>query len=377
VNEPNRGRLRCLHCDRRLPALWQFACPNCGGQLALDGTDGATPVSSLHAGNTPLYQLQVGASAFLYLKDEGRNPTGSFKDRAMGAAVAAALTMGARGVSLYSCGNGGAAAAAAAAGLGLRCLVLALPTMSSQAAALIRAYGAQVLTLDLDHDTLWTSGAVGRLQEQLWQNGGWFPLNRIALPLRASPYYLAGCASLAGELLSQIAGGPGALVVPTGSGDLLLGLWLALRDGPQPPRLVAVQARGAAPLVRAWRRGAQRVDVLPGAQTVASGIEMVTGSDDALAAVYASQGSAIAVSDADILAMRGKLAREHGLLTSPEGAAAAVVGTRLLGKEGHAHPVVAVLTAAGSKYPQFDPVASLATPTPVNAAQVLKIVGNA
>ncbi len=323
----------------------------------------------------------------------------------MGAAVAAARRLGARGVCVYSCGNGGVAAAAAAARLGLRCLVLTLPSVSRQAASVIRAYGAELVPLAVEHNALWTSGLVGALQEGLWQRGGWFPLNRIALPLRACPFYLAGCATLAGELTVQLSVSPGTVVVPAGSGDLLLGLWQAFldratdamplqapgathRDQPETemgtqssrlashaPRLVAAEAAGAAPLVHAWERGLSSVATLPYARTIASGIEMVTGSDDALVALRASGGCAASVSDADILAMIHFLARHEGIFVGPEGAAAVAVASRLVDGQ-MADPIVAVATASGQKYLDLLP-AELPAPHALSATVVLQAVGDA
>src|SRR5207245_3032560 len=102
-------------------------------QLILDRKDRTLLDAGLAAGDTPLLVSRRVAPGRVWLKDEGRNPTGSYKDRAMGAAVAAAAAQGARGVVVYSCGNGGAAAAAAAARAGIRCLVLALPAIGGPA----------------------------------------------------------------------------------------------------------------------------------------------------------------------------------------------------------------------------------------------------
>ena len=366
--------LACPDCMKQVPAAWLFSCTRCAGQLVPTGRPALE--AGLAAGGTPLLSVTLHGAP-LWLKDEGRNPTGSFKDRAVGMAAAAAQAMGASGVCMYSCGNGGAAAAAAAARLGLRCLVLALPSISDVAAHLIRAYGATLVPLAVDHRTLWSSGLVGQLQDALWQEGGWFPLNRIALPLRASPYYLAGCASLADELLADLGQPPRTVVVPAGSGDLLLGLWLALRSAPLPPAMVAAQAVGAAPLVRAWQRGERQVATLDCAQTVAAGIEMITGSNDALAALYTSGGRAAAVSDDAILLTQATLAREHGIFTSPEGAAAVAVAAGLDETQAQSRAVVAVLTASAMKYLDHRWPAEDGPPAPIDARAVLGRAGRA
>jgi threonine synthase len=376
---PPHATLRCLACGQVVPARWQFSCAACGGQLVLGDTRLPALDAGLVAGRTPLIRTRHLGAGRVWLKDEGRNPSGSFKDRTAGAAVVAAHAQGARGVSVYSCGNAGAAAAAAAARLGLRCLVLALPSIGGPALAQLQAYGATVVPLDLDLATLWTSGLVAVLQDALWRDGGWFPLNRLALPLRANPYYLAGCASLADEVVQQLGAMPRAVVAPAGSGDLLLGLWQAFLHHPAArtalPRMIAAQATGAAPLVQAWQRGAQQVETLPSARTIASGIEMVTGSAEALAAIRSSGGSAMAVDDGAIAEMMSHLARREGVYAAPEGAAAVLVASRLPDEMAQGGSVVAVMTASGLKDRRFARAEKVPDPCAAAASAVLAIAG--
>jgi threonine synthase len=367
---------RCLICEETSGG-WRFLCAHCGGQLVFADPYALELDAALDAGGTPLHAARTMGGGRLWLKDEGRNPTGSFKDRTSGMAVAAATAHGATGVAIYSCGNAGTAAAAAAARLGLRCLALVLPSISPVPAAHMRAFGAQLAPLDVDLSTIWTSGMIASLQDALWRDGGWFPLNRLSAPLQANPYYLAGAASMAAEIVQDLGEMPSCVTIPTGSGDLLLGLWLAFKclarsSGAVPPRMVAVQADGAAPLVRSWKRGACHVEVISFAQTIASGIEIVAGSKEALAAVRESGGAAATVSDGEILETMRRLARDEGLLTSPEGAAAAAVATQLTA-EREAGPIVAVLTATGMKYPALLP-ADLPAPCAADAASVLSAI---
>lgn len=374
-----RSTPRCLACGTLAVGGWQFLCGGCGGQLAFDNPFTLYLDTDSRAGRTPLHAARTLGAGRLWLKDEGRNPTGSFKDRTSGTAVAAAKACGARGIALYSCGNAGRAAAAAAARLGLRCLVLALPSISPTAAGHIQAYGAHLVPVDVDLSTLWTSGEIASLQDALWRDGGWFPLNRLSAPLRANPSYLAGAASMAAEIVHELGEMPAAIVAPAGSGDLLLGLWLAFQrlavtSGSRPPQMVAVQADGAAPLVRAWERGLQHIEPISSARTIASGIEIVTGSDEALAAVRASGGSAAMATDEEIREAMSRLARGEGVLTSPEGAAAAVVADRLA-EEQAIRPIVVILTATGASYPALLPT-HIPAVCPTNPAAVLEIAGS-
>jgi len=319
-----------------------------------------THVRSLGEGATPLLNVaQPVADALgltggqLLVKDEGRNPTGSFKARGMAVAIARATELGIGEVALPSAGNAGAAAAAYAAAAGIGCHV-AMPRDVPEINRIeAETYGAEVTLVDGLID------AAGRLVRERASAEGWFDLSTLREPYRAE-----GKKTMAYELAE--AGGwgdgwcPDVVVFPTGGGTGIVGMWKAFAEmeelgwiGPRRPRMVVVQAAGCAPLVRAFEQGADRAEPWINAQTIAAGIRVPSGIGDylVLQALRASGGTAISVTDDEILAAQRLLAEKAGIWAAPEGAAS-VAALPYLTKSAFVSPtdrVVLFNTAMGLK----------------------------
>lgn len=316
---------------------------------------------TLGEGGTPLLPAPRLARQFglehLWLKDESRNPTGSFKARGLAVAVARAAELGAPAVAIPSAGNAAAALSAYAARFGLPAYVFVPADTPRTIVAECLAYGAQVtLVRGLISDC-------GRIVRQRAAQHGWVDLSTLREPYRAE-----GKKTMGIELVEQLGWRiPDVIVYPTGGGTGIVGMWKAFAEledlgllGSSRPRLVIVQPEGCAPLVRAFHTGATRADPWEGARTVAPGLRVPSAIGDylVLTAVRQSGGTAIAVSDEEILAGMHFLARVEGLLVSPE-AGATVAAIQRLRASGWLAPrdeTVLFLTGSGLKHPELLPV---------------------
>ena len=313
--------------------------------------EGATPLIPLG----PHAQHELGFDrGELLVKDEGSNPTGSFKARGLAVAVARAAELGARDLALPSAGNAGSAAAAYAAALGLRCHV-AMPADAPHAnRAEVELYGAELILVDGLID------AAGALIRERASADGWFDLSTLR-----EPYRVEGKKTMALELAE--AGGwsdgwcPDVVVFPTGGGTGIVGMWKAVSEmvelgwiGVRRPRLVVVQATGCAPLVRAFEQRSEHAERWREAQTIAAGIRVPSAIGDylILRALRESGGTAVSVSDDDIVDAQREFAKLTGIFASPEGAAAVAALEPLLhsGYLSGEERVVLFNTAAGLKY---------------------------
>lgn len=315
------------------------------------------PAVRLGEGGTPL--LPVGrladatGVAELWLKEESGNPTQSFKARGLAMAVNGAVAFGARGIALPSAGNAGSAAAAYAAAAGLPCRV-AVPRDTPEAFVLeMRAFGAEVRLVE------GTIADAGRLVAEWAPAPGWWHVSTFKEPFR-----LEGKKTLGYEIAEQLSWRlPDVILYPTGGGTGLVGMWRAFRelaalgwtDGPM-PRLVAVQAEGCAPVVRAFAAGAPRTTPWENAHTVASGLRVPGAFADTLilAALRESRGTAVAVSEEDLLDAMHEMASLEGVFACPEGAAT-LAGLRQLRRSGEVKAsdrVVIFDTGSGLKYPE-------------------------
>jgi threonine synthase len=278
---------------------------------------------TLGEGMTPLLTLpRLGArlGLRLLLKDESLNPTNSFKARGMAVAVSRALELGLGHLAIPSAGNAGCALAAYAARAGLRATVFVPADTDRLFVDECRALGAEVELVDgLIHDC-------GRRVREGIETHGWFDVSTLK-----EPYRLEGKKTLGFELAEQLDWRlPDVVVYPTGGGTGLVGMWKAFDEmqrlgwiGARRPRLVAVQAEGCAPIVRAFHAGQERAALWENARTFALGLRVPGAVGDflMLQALRASGGTAVAVSDAAIAAAGGELARQEGIFASPEGAA--------------------------------------------------------
>jgi threonine synthase len=314
---------------------------------------------TLGEGWTPLwparrYGVQIGLPALL-VKDEGLIPTGSFKARGAAVGVSRAAELGVRHIAMPTNGNAGAAWATYATRAGLRATIaipLGAPIITRRECV---AAGADVYLVD------GLIGDAGRLIKELvsTSDGAIFDASTLR-----EPYRIEGKKTMGYEIVEQLGWRvPDVIVYPTGGGVGLIGIHKALQelrelgwlpDAPG-PRLVAVQSTGCAPIVRAFRAGADRAQPWPNPQTVAFGINVAAplGDELILQALTETGGTAVAVDDAEILRDLAEFARTEGLLLCPEGAAclSALRHLRESGWLSGSEQVVVLNTGAGLKYP--------------------------
>lgn len=280
---------------------------------------------TLGEGDTPLLLLprvgeKLGLSR-LYVKDESLNPTGSFKARGLAAAVSKAKELGVRKVIIPTAGNAGGAMAAYAARSGIEaCIYMPKDTPFANMEE-SRIAGAQVILIDgLISEAAGMAGVRAR-------DEGWFDVSTFKEPYRCEGKKVMGY-ELAEEFDWQL---PEVIIYPTGGGTGLVGMWKAFHElkelgwleSPAMPRMVAVQAAGCAPVIKAFQDGAQFCDYWVGAQTVASGLRVPKSFADQviLRDLRSSNGNAVAVSDEDLLQAQSMLASLEGIFAAPEGAA--------------------------------------------------------
>jgi threonine synthase len=276
-------------------------------------------VVTLGEGMTPL--LRVGEH--VRIKDEGKNPTGSFKARGMAAAISRAKELGIQEVALPSAGNAGSAAAAYAAAAGIKAQIAVPRDAPPGNLAQMRRHGADVILVDGLIDD------AGRIIHQMAAERGWFELATLK-----EPYRQEGKKTLGFELAEQGDWGddclPDVIVFPTGGGTGIVGMWKAFDElgtlgwiGPKRPKMVVVQAAGCAPLVRAFEEGAEHARRWEGAATIAAGLRVPSAIGDYLVlnAIRESGGTALAVSDDEMRAGQTEMATTIGIDTSPEGGA--------------------------------------------------------
>ena len=325
--------------------------------------DGAEPVS-LGEPETPIVHLPNIAAAAgarsLLVKDEGRLPTGSFKARGLAVAVSMAKQFGIERIALPTNGNAGAALAAYAARAGMEAVVICpaeTPEINVRETA---AYGARVYVADGQIDEC------GRLVGEGAAEGRWFDCSTLK-----EPYRIEGKKVMGLELAEQLGWElPDVILYPTGGGTGLIGMWKAFDEleavgfiGPKRPRMIAVQAEGCAPIVRAFERGDDHAERWEGAATVATGIRVPKAIGDflILRAVRDSGGAALAVPEGAILHAVEDAAHDDGMLLCPEGGAV-LAAWRLALERGLVGPDETALLfncANGNKYPLPDRAKSM------------------
>jgi threonine synthase len=315
---------------------------------------GAADIVSLGETETPLIPLDrlAAAPGALLVKDEGRLPTGSFKARGIAVAVAMARSFGVSRIAMPTNGNAGAALAAYGARAGIEITLFCPADTPPVNLGEMRVHGARVERVDGLIDDCGLRVAEGAAA------GRWFDMSTLK-----EPYRLEGKKTLGLELARQLGWElPDAIFYPTGGGTGLIGMWKGFAElealgliGPKRPRMVAVQAAGCAPIVRAWQAGADHATRWEDSQTAAAGIRVPKAIGDflILAALRESGGFAMAVSEEEIFAARDEAATKEGLLLCPEGAATLAAWRRALNEERIAAGERAVLfnCASGLKYP--------------------------
>jgi threonine synthase len=344
-------RLTREELARRPAGMWKW-------RELLPLPEGVEPVS-LGEPETPLIEL-VGIGARQgtrppIVKDEGRLPTGSFKARGMAMAVSMAGHFGVERIAIPTNGNAGAALAAYGARAGIGTLVICpaeTPDLNIRETA---AYGAEVIVADGQIDEC------GRIVAEGAAAGRWFDCSTLK-----EPYRLEGKKVMGLELAEQFGWElPDAIFYPTGGGTGLIGMWKAFDEmerigliGSKRPRMIAVQAAGCAPMVRAWENGDEFAERWEGAATMATGIRVPKAVGDflILRAVRESGGAAIAVEEEAIAEAVEDAAHEDGMLLCPEGGAV-LAGWRSALERGlveRQERVVLFNCANGNKYPLPD-----------------------
>src|SRR5262252_1228601 len=310
---------------------------------------------SLGEGMTPLvHAKRLGAVMGLdnlYAKDEGLNPTGSFKARGMTAAVSRAKKLGVRALAAPTAGNAGGALAVYAAAAGSPAVIVMPADTPSANVMECQAFGARVVKLNgLISDC-------GKYVAERKDREGWYDVSTLK-----EPYRVEGKKTMGYELWEQFGGKlPDVIFYPTGGGVGLIGMCKAFDEmqamgwiGSERPRMVAVQAEGCAPIVRAWEAHQDSAEFFPNAVTVASGLRVPgpLGDQLILSMLRKTNGTAVTVTDDEMLHAARELAALEGILAAPEGAAT-VVAARKLAAAGWIKPhetVVLFNTGTGYKY---------------------------
>ncbi len=331
----------------RVPTMWRYAevLPVENEQFQV----------SLGEGFTPLLQVtslgrKIGVPK-LYIKDEGLNPTGSFKARGMSAAISRAAELGAQAIAIPSAGNAGGATAAYAARAGLPAHIF-MPKDVPQANYIeCKILGANVELIDgLISDC-------GKIVASRKEAEGWFDISTLK-----EPYRVEGKKTMGYELAEQFDWElPEVVIYPTGGGTGLIGMWKAFDEmeqmgwiGPERPRMISVQAEGCAPIVRAYNSGDEHAEPWIDAETIAAGLRVPAAVGDflMLKAIRDSGGCALSVTDEELMASASKMAAAVGSFPAPEGAATLSALEKLIAQNlvSERDRVVLFNTGTGLKY---------------------------
>ncbi len=310
--------------------------------------EGGTPTLE-----TPHLAQQLGLNQ-LYVKDEGRNPTGTFKARGIAMAVSRAVELGVRGFVIPTAGNAGGALAAYAARAGLPAHVFMPADAPQSNQREVELAGAQLhLVNGLISDA-------GREAAKMAAESGLFDVSTLK-----EPYRLEGKKTMGYEIALDLGWQlPDVILYPTGGGTGLIGIWKAIDEMQQlgwiarnalRPRMVCVQAAGCAPMVKAFEEGRDRCEFFAGAHTIAAGLRVPKPLGDRLIlrAMRESNGTAVAVSDDEMIAARAQIAAAEGIQACLEGAAT-VAALRKLIASGWVKPgerVLCLNTGTGLKDP--------------------------
>lgn len=379
------SHLECALCGEQLDAdhLWNL-CPDCGKPLLarydLQQARQSTPREALAGRQANLWRYQellpVRDPAFaltldegftplvhatrlgdavgfqnLLIKDEGLNPTGSFKARGLAVAISRAHELGVEAVSIPSAGNAAGAMCAYAALAGMQAYVYMPEDVPPLFVAECRVLGAEVTLVD----GLITDCA--RVASEGVRRFGRFDVSTLK-----EPYRLEGKKTMGYELAEQMNWSlPDVIIYPTGGGTGLVGMWKAFEEmetlgwiGPERPRMVTVQSTGCAPMVKAFHEGREFAEPWLAARTLADGLRVPTAVGDflILRALRESGGTAIAVSDQEMLDAAELIGSTQGIFACPEGAATLVAFQHLRdqGWIGNDETVILFNTGSGLKY---------------------------
>lgn len=332
----------------RQPDMWRYR-----ELLPVQTTDN---IVSLGETMTPLIHCKALGSSLgmdrLFVKDEGRLPTASFKARGLAMAVTMAKEFGVKRVTIPTAGNAGGALAAYGARAGMEVFVFCpddAPEINANECGMTGAVVCLVNGLIDD---------CGRIVREGKEIANWFDVSTLR-----EPYRIEGKKTMGLELAEQFEWDlPDAIFYPTGGGTGLIGMWKAFNEmealgwiGSERPRLVSVQSEGCAPIVRAFEEGADSARPWEHADTIAAGIRVPQCLGDFLIldAIRETRGTAIAVPDKEILACQKYMARKEGIIAAPEGAAtvAALEEALRRGDVEKGEKVLLFNTGSGLKYP--------------------------
>jgi threonine synthase len=361
----------CTKCGERLPAgTLQTICPKDGGVLYVryqfgklqkpSGTEvsmwryrdvlpDATPVT-LGEGFTPLLPSRKRKN--VWIKDEGLNPTGSFKARGLGMAVTMAKSFGVKKLAIPSAGNAAGALAAYSAAAGLDAYIFMPKDVPQANLVECCAFGAHVELIEgLISDC-------GRIVTERKQKEGWFDISTLKEPFRVE-----GKKTMGYEVAEQLGWTlPDAIIYPTGGGVGMIGMWKGFEEMEQlgwiqkgkRPKMIAVQAANCAPIVKAFEERKNISEACANAETVASGLRVPKAYGDyiLLDIIKQSCGTAVSATDAEMIDAVGEWARDEGIFAAPEGAACLVAYKKLLasGWLRSEDKVVLFNTGSGLKY---------------------------
>lgn len=327
----------------RTPTMWRYDAV----------LPAANPVT-LGEGFTPMLQSREFPS--VYIKDEGLNPTGSFKARGLAAAVTMARHFGLKKLAIPSAGNAAGALAAYCAAAGLEAHIFMPKDVPMANRIECEYYGARVTLVDgLISDC--ARKVADMKKESFWDGEGWFDVSTTK-----EPYRVEGKKTMGYEVAEQLGWTlPQGVIYPTGGGVGLLGMWKAFDEmealgwiGASRPKMIVAQAAGCAPVVKAWENGKASAEMWEGASTLASGLRVPKPYGDYLILdiLKKSGGTAVSATDEEIVAATRHWAAQEGIFAAPEGAACLVAYRKLLAS-GFFRPedsVVLFNTGSGLKY---------------------------
>jgi threonine synthase len=359
-----KGKLRPEDLSGRVASMWRYA------EVLPELLPNAKPVT-LGEGFTPMLPSLCGGGALprrdgaeprhhtirelanVFIKDEGLNPTGSFKARGMSVAVTMARHYGLKKLAAPSAGNAGGALAAYAAAAGIEAYIFMPKDVPLANRMECDYYGAHVTLVDgLISDC-------GRMVAERKDKEGWFDVSTLKEPFRVE-----GKKTMGYEVAEQLDWKlPQGIIYPTGGGVGMIGMWKAFDEmeelgwiGSERPRMITVQAAGCAPIVKAWEGGKSSSEMWAGAATFAAGLRVPKAYGDylILEILKKSQGAAVAATDEEILAATRHWASVEGVFAAPEGAASLVAYQKLRASSFFRKEDKVVLFNTGSAYKYLD-----------------------
>jgi len=379
-----KGKLRPKDLSGRVASMWRYA------EVLPELAANEKPVT-LGEGFTPMLQSREYANVFI--KDEGLNPTGSFKARGMSVAVTMAKHYGLKKLAAPSAGNAGGALAAYAAAAGIEAYIFMPKDVPLANRMECDYYGARVTLVDgLISDC-------GRMVAERKDKEGWFDVSTLKEPFRVEGKKTMGY-EVAEQLNWKL---PQAIIYPTGGGVGMIGMWKAFDEmeelgwiGSERPKMITVQAAGCAPIVKAWEAGISRSGEKSGsglrsaqawssemwtdAQTFAAGLRVPKAYGDYLILdiLQNSEGTAVTATDEEILAAMRHWASKEGIFAAPEGASSLVAYQKLRASGFLRDEDKVVLFNTGSAYKYLDMIEAQekkARPAPPAARTIGGIIG--